>query len=322
MSRLLAETPHGAGDRIAVILNGLGSTKHEELFVLWLTIAPLLRAAGYTLVMPEVGELVTSLDMSGVSLTITWLDEELEPLWTAPAETPAYRRGNAALQSGDRMAEEESDGAAAPDAFEATEASRGYAASCIAALAATRDSLHGAEARLGDMDAVAGDGDHGRGMVRGIDAAVAAAADAYAKGAGAGDTLAAAGDAWADKAGGTSGVLWGAGLRSFGESLGNEHAPGAEQLAAGVTAFATRITALGKAEAGDKTMVDALLPFAEPSAGSSRWGRSRTQPGPKPRQSPPRRRKRRPRCVRSRAAPGRSPRRAWAPRTRGPRRWP
>ncbi len=67
VSRLLAETPPGAGHRIAVILNGLGSTKHEELFVLWLTVAPLLRAAGYTLVMPEVGELVTSLDMAGVS---------------------------------------------------------------------------------------------------------------------------------------------------------------------------------------------------------------------------------------------------------------
>ena len=65
MSRVLAETPHGAGRRVAVILNGLGSTKHEELFVLWLTVAPLLRAAGYTLVMPEVGELVTSLDMAG-----------------------------------------------------------------------------------------------------------------------------------------------------------------------------------------------------------------------------------------------------------------
>jgi dihydroxyacetone kinase len=263
VSRLLAETPHGAGDRIAVILNGLGSTKHEELFVLWLTVAPLLRAAGYTLVMPEVGELVTSLDMSGVSLTITWLDEELEPLWTAPAETPAYRRGNAALQSGDLMAEHASDGTAAPSAFEATEESRGYAASCLAALAAARDSLHAAEARLGDMDAVAGDGDHGRGMVRGIDAAVAAAGDALPRGAGAGAVLSAAGDAWADKAGGTSGVLWGAGLRSFGEALGNQLAPGPSELAAAVAAFSARITGLGKADIGDKTMVDALLPFTE-----------------------------------------------------------
>lgn len=262
VARVLSETPANAGKRIAVILNGLGSTKHEELFVLWGTVAPLLRAAGYTLVMPEVGELVTSLDMAGVSLTVTWLDEELEPLWIAPAETPAYRRGNSALEAGARGVEETSDGGAAAAVFVATDASREYAGACVAAIEAARASLHDAEERLGRMDAVAGDGDHGRGMVRGVDAAAAAASDALARGAGAGDVLAAAGDAWADKAGGTSGVLWGAALRAFGEAVGNSSAPAAPELAAAVTAFADRIIQLGKAETGDKTMVDALLPFA------------------------------------------------------------
>jgi dihydroxyacetone kinase len=84
-----------------------------------------------------------------------------------------------------------------------------------------------------------------------------------ARGAGAGNLLAAAGDAWADKAGGTSGVLWGAGLRAFGESLGDDHAPGVDELAAAVQSFASRIVELGQAEVGDKTMVDALVPFAE-----------------------------------------------------------
>ena len=262
VARVLSETPPNAGKRIAVILNGLGSTKHEELFVLWGTVAPLLRAAGYTLVMPEVGELVTSLDMAGVSLTVTWLDEELEPLWAAPAETPAYRRGAVSAQAGTSVREEAADAGASEAAFVATDASRGYAAACVEAIAAARTLLHGAEERLGRMDAIAGDGDHGRGMVRGVDAAAAAAADALGRGAGAGDVLAAAGDAWADKAGGTSGVLWGAGLRAFGETVGNSSGPEAAVLAAGVTAFADRIVQLGKAEIGDKTMVDALLPFA------------------------------------------------------------
>lgn len=260
VSRLLAETPHNAGRRIAVILNGLGSTKHEELFVLWLAVAPLLRAVGYTLVMPEVGELVTSLDMAGVSLTITWLDDELEPLWTAPAETPAYRRGTAALPAGDAYGEHLADDVAL-EVFEAGDSSRDYARNCVAALAAARAALHGAEKVLGDLDAVAGDGDHGRGMVRGIDAAHAAAADAASRDAGAGAVLVGAGDAWADKAGGTSGVLWGAGLRAFGESLGNERVPGAPELASAVRSFAARIMELGRAEVGDKTMVDALVPF-------------------------------------------------------------
>jgi dihydroxyacetone kinase len=201
--------------------------------------------------------------MAGVSLTVTWLDDELEPLWAAPAETPAYRRGTAAAQSGSLSAAEADDDGSTAVAFEATASSRGYAATCVAALEAARDLLHAEEPRLGDMDAIAGDGDHGRGMVRGVDAAVAAAADAFGQGAGAGDVLATAGDAWAARAGGTSGVLWGAGLRAFGEALGNSQVPGAAELSAAVTAFSGRITGLGKAEVGDKTMVDALLPFAE-----------------------------------------------------------
>ena len=53
-------------------------------------------AAGLTVVEPECGELVTSLDMSGLSLTLLWLDDELEQYWAAPADTPAFRKGNLA----------------------------------------------------------------------------------------------------------------------------------------------------------------------------------------------------------------------------------
>jgi dihydroxyacetone kinase len=146
---------------------------------------------------------------------------------------------------------------------DSTEESRAFAERCRAALAVTRSTLHDAESMLGDLDAIAGDGDHGRGMVRGIDAAYVAAADAVERGAGAASTLAAAGDAWGDRAGGTSGVLWGAGLRALGEALGDTERPSAEMIAAGVNAFADRLLGLGKAEPGDKTMMDAIVPFAE-----------------------------------------------------------
>ncbi|NHW47745.1 dihydroxyacetone kinase family protein [Paenarthrobacter sp. MSM-2-10-13] len=260
--RVLAETPVGASTRLAVLLNGLGSTKHEELFVLWRTVAPLLREAGYTLVMPEVGELVTSLDMAGASLTLTWLDDELEEYWTAPALTPAYRRGAVgfAAASSD-TAEAETDNVAAAD-YSSTAESRAYAAQCLRALDTTATLLRDSESILGDMDAIAGDGDHGRGMVRGSAAALEAATVALERGAGAGSLLAAAGDAWADKAGGTSGVLWGAGLRALGERLGDAETPTPDVLAQSVRAFADRIASLGKADIGDKTMMDALLPFA------------------------------------------------------------
>ncbi|GAT87285.1 dihydroxyacetone kinase [Paenarthrobacter nicotinovorans] len=259
--RVLDETPAGASRRLAVILNGLGSTKHEELFVLWRTVAPLLREAGYTLVMPEVGELVTSLDMAGASLTLTWLDDELEQYWTAPALTPAYRRGSVGFDAGVSEVAHEDSATEAAD-YSSTAESRAYAAQCLSALDTTASLLRASESMLGDMDAIAGDGDHGRGMVRGSAAANEAAATAFERGAGAGSVLIAAGDAWADKAGGTSGVLWGAGLRAFGERLGDAETPTPDVLAESVRAFADRIAGLGKAEMGDKTMMDALLPFA------------------------------------------------------------
>ena len=58
--------PDSESQRIAVILNGLGRTKYEELFVVWGKVARLLRERGYDIVEPEVGELVTSLDMAGL----------------------------------------------------------------------------------------------------------------------------------------------------------------------------------------------------------------------------------------------------------------
>ncbi|WP_134730649.1 dihydroxyacetone kinase family protein [Amycolatopsis nivea] len=259
VGRILAEKPGGAGDRVAVVLNGLGSVKHEELFVLWTRIAALLRESGHTPVLPEVGELVTSLDMAGVSLTVTWLDEELERWWRAPAATPAFRRGETRHEPAAAPVAEVVAEPAAPRYAAASPESRKLAEAVLDGLRAVRKALHGAETELGAIDAVAGDGDHGRGMVRGIDAALAGAESAWHDGAGAGDCLAAAGDEWAARAGGTSGVLWGAGLRAAGEAIGAES--GVVDVRVVVDAFADRVVRLGGAEPGDKTMVDALEPF-------------------------------------------------------------
>ena len=70
--------------------------------------------------------------------------------------------------------------------------------------------LADAEDELGRIDAVAGDGDHGRGMVKGPSAARDAAPSGRRGRRGPASVLAAAGKEWAAKAGGTSGVLWGA----------------------------------------------------------------------------------------------------------------
>lgn len=266
---VLAEAP-GDTTRVGVILNGLGATKYEELFVVWRSVAPMLRDAGYTLVDPEVGELVTSLDMAGCSLTLVFLDDELEALWRAPADTPAYRKGIATIGTPETAsrrtvaAATTAAAAAAAASSVVSPAGRRCGQTATAILAAVAAAIDGAADELGRIDAVAGDGDHGRGMVKGTSAALAAATAADETGAGAATVLVKAGDAWASQAGGTSGVLWGAALAALGRRLGDDRDEinGAD-VAAAVRDGLDAITALGKANLGDKTMVDAWAPFAD-----------------------------------------------------------
>lgn len=262
---VLKEQPTDAGSRVAVMLNGLGTTKYEELFVVWGAASRALRDAGYEVVRPEVGELVTSLDMSGCSLTVMWLDDELERLWLAPADTPTFRRG-AVSGTGvgeRRSAEELSVAAAGQQESEADEAGQAAGGVVAAALQVIADTMVEAEEELGRIDAVAGDGDHGRGMVKGSGAASAAAKDAVKRRLGAGGVLRAAGEQWAAKAGGTSGVLWGAALTALGNRLGDSGRPGGTDVAEALRASYVALTSLGGAKPGDKTMLDAWLPFVE-----------------------------------------------------------
>lgn len=283
VAKLLTEVPEGieapanaARPRVVPILNGLGSVKYEELFVVYRRVAQLLAEAGLEAVDPQVGELVTSFDMAGSSLTLFWLDDELETLWDAPSDAPAFRRGAVTAQALDASepADADTEAAAIP---EATAESRAGAVRVLAALGAAKAVVEANADELGRIDAIAGDGDHGIGMERGVRAAVEAATDAVERGAGAATTLHIAGDAWADKAGGTSGALWGMALRAIGDALGNSAAPDAGAVATGVAQAAAAIMDFGKAKPGDKTLVDVLVPFRDALAVGVGAGKSLTE---------------------------------------------
>ena len=77
---------------IAVIVNSLGRTSEEELFVLYKDVAEQLEHAHLTVIDTHVGRYTTSLDMDGCSLSVIWLDDELKTLMAAPADCPAYVR--------------------------------------------------------------------------------------------------------------------------------------------------------------------------------------------------------------------------------------
>ena len=271
---VLAERPEGVSGRAAVLLNGLGSTKYEELFVLYGHVNELLDAAGVVQVAPEVGELVTSLDMAGCSLSVTWLDEELEGYWLAPADTPAFRRGNAVVSERFTTRRTGAGHVAEKVTAEASEASIAAAAVARKAVDAIYAVVEENKDYLGRIDAIAGDGDHGIGMSRGSKAAAEAANEAEG---GVETVLSDAGRAFGDKAGGTSGILWGLLLEGVGKGLGNTEAVTSERLAGAVQSSAQHLKAFSKAELGDKTMLDALFPFVDTLVGQVDAGVSISQ---------------------------------------------
>ena len=115
------------------------------------------------------------------------------------------------------------------------------------------------EAELGKLDAVAGDGDHGIGMVRGLTAASRSLEALDGKSDG--EAIAHAGAAFSDAAGGSSGALVGIFIITIGNHLSAEVST--KKVHAAMQLGFERMKALGKSEPGQKTMLDTLHPFLE-----------------------------------------------------------
>ena len=81
-----------AGDEVAVLVNGLGATPKEELYILYRRVAADLADRGIRVRRPWIGEFATSMEMAGASLSVLKLDDEIWRLLQAPAHTPFYEQ--------------------------------------------------------------------------------------------------------------------------------------------------------------------------------------------------------------------------------------
>lgn len=115
------------------------------------------------------------------------------------------------------------------------------------------------ENELARLDAFAGDGDHGAGMVRGLRAANQAAQAVESEFANA--VITAAGNAFTNTAGGASGALFGMLITTVGQNL--SETPDTKNVYHAVEAGVAVVCKLGKTAVGDKTMVDTLMPFVQ-----------------------------------------------------------
>lgn len=93
LDRILAELGAGKGDRVALLVNGLGATPLMELYLMHRRAGQRLTDAGIAVHKSFVGEYVTSLEMAGASLTLMRLDDELTGLLDRPCDCAMFRVG-------------------------------------------------------------------------------------------------------------------------------------------------------------------------------------------------------------------------------------
>lgn len=92
MAPILADLPFAKGDEVAVLVNGLGATPKEELYVLFRRVSGVLKAAGISIFHVYLGEYATSMEMAGASISLLKLDEELKRLIARPALSPFFEQ--------------------------------------------------------------------------------------------------------------------------------------------------------------------------------------------------------------------------------------
>ncbi len=87
---ILADMPVEENGEVAVLINGLGSTPLDELYILYNDVAKILAARKIRVFKVWAGEYATSMEMAGCSISLLHIDEEIKTLLSAPARTPFY----------------------------------------------------------------------------------------------------------------------------------------------------------------------------------------------------------------------------------------
>ena len=86
--KVINDLPFNSGDEVSVLINGLGATPPEELFILYNRIHDVLGSHGISVYKTFIGEYATSMEMAGASLTMLRLNPEFKTLLDAPAFSP------------------------------------------------------------------------------------------------------------------------------------------------------------------------------------------------------------------------------------------
>lgn len=270
------DTDLKAGDEVCVLVNGLGSTTITELAIVYRKVKELLNQDGIRVHDADLNNYCTSQEMGGFSITLFQLDEELKQYYGMPCYSPYYAKGEltgssyetepeeyGGEQSSDAPKSEELDDEVVSEPCVSrkgkgvlTELSAEDAREMLLYIA---DKIRSKKSYLTEIDSAIGDGDHGIGMAGGMRKAkeklqqMEGEQNAYA-------VFGAAGKAMLMSMGGASGVIFGSLYLAGAKEMEAKAVLTAEDLARMERKSLSAIKERGKAEVGDKTMVDALEP--------------------------------------------------------------
>lgn len=258
-----------AGDDVAVLVNGLGSTPLLELNLVYYELYKRMHKEGLKVYDAEIKTYCTCMEMGGFSITFLKMDEELKPYYDAPCFSPYYAKGSVSSVTADTNEDEEE------IEFDETDVEP---APVVRSKEGVLEQLNVEDTRnmllyvadkiiankpyLTEVDSAIGDGDHGIGMAGGMQKAkkkllkMENEQNVY-------QVFETAGQAMLMSMGGASGVIFGSLYLAGAKGMEAKEILTAQDIAKMEEKSLLAIQKRGGAKPGDKTMVDALAPAVD-----------------------------------------------------------
>lgn len=271
-NQLMSEFDLKAGDEVCVLVNGLGATSVMELAIVFRRLKQLLDSEGICIHDSDLNSYCTSQGMGGFSISLFKLDEELKRYYDMPCYCPFYSKGQWSETGitevpeeknipGTALEEKRREGTYVPQKRTGilNKLDVSYTKDMFIYIA---DKVIGRKSYLTEIDRAMGDGDHGIGMAGGMQK-VKAKLERMADTGNVYEVFEVAGKAMLLSMGGASGVLFGEIYLAGTRGMKPKKELSSEDLAVMMRKSLEAIQKRGKAQPGDKTMVDALAPAVE-----------------------------------------------------------
>ncbi|MGG0419225.1 MULTISPECIES: dihydroxyacetone kinase subunit DhaK [Priestia] len=276
----------GKGE-VAVLINGFGSTPLQELYLLNHSVIRELSRRKVTIARTFVGNYMTAIDMAGASISIMKLDENLKSLLSEECDTPALKlKGEVPAVTYDEIIGT----AEAPKVSYEVQTNKEYSVvtenrltlnNIIFMVDQMSECIIRNEIPFCELDSHAGDGDFGMSVAKGFKQLKAEWHEILEnKSNDIGNFLEACSIVIMEHCGGASGPIWGSAFRAAGKNTESKTELTLTEFAEMIQASVKGIQATGErsfgrgAVVGDKTLIDALVPYADTLTSSAAEGES------------------------------------------------